>query len=99
MGKVLVDLSHPFGADIPLCPYFQKPVIDTWTGLLASDACKEFLDDPLVLNVDDSFARKWIRRDPAGQAWAEEMGFPDPVVFAPDRECRADDPRPLFDGK
>jgi len=33
MGKqVFVDLSHPFGADIPLWPYFQKPVIDTMHG-------------------------------------------------------------------
>lgn len=92
--------SEVFAADQPPLPpeedLWQKPVIDTWTGLLASDACKEFLDDPLVLNVDDSFARKWIRRDPAGEAWAEEMGFSDPVVFAPDRECRADDPRPTL---
>jgi len=33
MGKrVFVDLSHPFGADIPLWPYFVKPVIDTMHG-------------------------------------------------------------------
>ena len=37
MGKkVFVDLSHPFGADIPLWPYFQKPVIDTMHGLAKS---------------------------------------------------------------
>ena len=28
-NKVFIDLSHPFGADIPLWPYFSKPVIDT----------------------------------------------------------------------
>ena len=29
MGKkVLVELSHPFGADMPLWPYFSKPKID-----------------------------------------------------------------------
>jgi len=32
MGKVFVDLSHPFGADIPLWPYFTKPVVDTMHG-------------------------------------------------------------------
>ena len=36
MGKVFVDLSHPFGADLPLWPYFQKPVIDTMHGLAKS---------------------------------------------------------------
>jgi kynurenine formamidase len=36
MGKIFVDLSHPFGADLPLWPYFQKPVIDTMHGLAKS---------------------------------------------------------------
>ena len=49
-----------------------------------------------MINVDDPFARKWIRRDPDGKAWYEEMGFSDPVSFAPDRECLADDPRPIL---
>jgi CubicO group peptidase (beta-lactamase class C family) len=30
MGKtVFVDLTHPFSAEIPRWPYFDKPVIDT----------------------------------------------------------------------
>ena len=28
MGKVYVDLTHPFCAEIPRWPYFDKPVID-----------------------------------------------------------------------
>ena len=28
MAKVFVDLTHPFGAEIPLWPYFDKPEID-----------------------------------------------------------------------
>ncbi len=29
MGKtVFVDLTHPFSAEIPRWPYFDKPVID-----------------------------------------------------------------------
>ena len=87
-----------FTADQPPLPaeddLWQKPVIDTWTGLLASNDCKDFLDDPLLLNVTDSSAKKWIRKTGDGKAWAEEMGFTEPVSFAPDRECRADDPRP-----
>ncbi len=89
-----------FAADQPPLPpekdLWQKPVIDTWTGLLASGDCSEFVDDPLVLSVDDPAAKKWIRKNPDGRAWAEEMGFSDPVSFAPDRECRADDPRPTL---
>ena len=26
--KVYVDLTHPFGAEIPRWPYFDKPLID-----------------------------------------------------------------------
>jgi kynurenine formamidase len=34
--KVLVDLSHPFGADMPMWPYFKKPHIDTMHSLAKS---------------------------------------------------------------
>ena len=27
MGKVVVDLAHPFSAEIPRWPYFDKPEI------------------------------------------------------------------------
>ena len=31
MGKtVFVDLTHPFSAEIPRWPYFDKPVIDRY---------------------------------------------------------------------
>jgi kynurenine formamidase len=37
MGKkVLVELSHPFGADMPLWPYFSKPKIETQHNLSKS---------------------------------------------------------------
>jgi penicillin-binding protein 1C len=92
------ETTEIFVADQPPLPsekdLWQKPVIDTWTGLIASNDCQDFLDDPLVLSIDDPAARKWIRKDAQGQSWAEQMGFSDPVQFAPERECRADDPRP-----
>ena len=32
MGKMkLVELSHPFGADMPVWPYFAKPVLTLCT--------------------------------------------------------------------
>jgi membrane peptidoglycan carboxypeptidase len=90
--------SEIFAADQPPLPkeedLWQKVVIDTWTGLRASAACPDFTDEQFVLNVSDSWARRWIRRDQQGQAWAEQMGFEQPVTFTPSRECRADDPRP-----
>lgn len=93
--------SEIFALDQPPLPadqdLWQKVALDTWTGLRASPACAEFVQDKLVLNVADTFARRWIRREPAGQAWAKGIGFDPPVSFAPTRECRADDPRPALD--
>jgi penicillin-binding protein 1C len=73
---------------------WRKAAIDTWTGLLASSACSDFIEDKLVLNVSETSARKWIRKDPQGQGWAQQMGFRPPAEFAPTRECKSDDPRP-----
>jgi membrane carboxypeptidase/penicillin-binding protein PbpC len=87
-----------FAADQPPLPkeedLWQKIQVDAWTGLRASNECDQFTDERFVLNVTDTFARKWLRRDPAGEAWADEMGFSKPITFTPDRECRSDDPRP-----
>jgi hypothetical protein len=89
-----------FAIDQPPLPadqdLWRQVRIDTWTGLLASPACSEFAEEKFVLNVTDTWARRWVRRDPQGQTWAEAMGFPRPVIFAPSRECRSDDPRPTL---
>jgi len=45
MGKkVLVDLSHPFSADIPVWPYFAKPKIDTMHNLAKSGVLTQKID-------------------------------------------------------
>ncbi|SCZ78600.1 cyclase family protein [Acidaminobacter hydrogenoformans] len=45
MGKkVLVDLSHPFHADIPCWPYFAKPKIDTMHNLAKSGVLTQKID-------------------------------------------------------
>jgi penicillin-binding protein 1C len=89
-----------FAADQPPLPkeqdLWQKVEVDTWTGLLASEACDEFTEERFVLNVSEEWAKRWIRREAAGQAWAESIGFQDPVTFAPSRQCKEDDPRPLL---
>jgi len=95
------ERSELFAIDQPPLPpeqdLWQKVTIDTWTGLRASAACSEFVQDKIALNVQETAARKWIRRDPAGQAFARQIGFEPPVVFVPNRECKPDDPRPVLD--
>ena len=92
--------SEIFAADQPPLPkeqdLWQKIMLDTWTGLAASQVCADFTDEVGVINVQDKWAKKWVVENPQGRAWSEEMGFPDPVIFAPERECRADDPRPVL---
>ena len=72
---------------------WQKIKIDTWTGLRASAACNEFTKEENVLNVTEKWAVKWIKETSDGKNWSENLGFSDPVVFVPERECKADDPK------
>jgi hypothetical protein len=91
--------SEFFAADQPPLPPSQDLLrqvsIDTWTGLIAGDACKEFVKDDLVMNVSDKWGRSWLRSG-AGRDWLEAHDLPRNPFFAPDRECDGTDPRPLL---
>lgn len=75
---------------------WKKVVIDTWTDFKSSSACEEFTKEVWTLNVSEKWALKWINETTKGREWAESMGFSDPVRFTPERECKADDPRPTI---
>ncbi len=89
-----------FAADQPPLPQsedlWKNEVIDTWTGLRASGECQDFTDERLTMNVDDPWAIKWLKDNPSGQVWAEQMGFSKPIFFSPSRTCNAGDSRPLL---
>jgi penicillin-binding protein 1C len=93
--------SEYFAADQLPLPSSQdlwaKVVFDTWTGLRASEACKDFTKEEFALNVTDPWAVGWIQNDAQGQAWAEDMGFTSPIRFAPSRDCQANDPHPVIE--
>jgi len=76
---------------------WNKVEIDTWTGLLVSNDCSDFTDQKFAINVEDEWAKRWLKNDPKGRAWAEDMGFSTPLFFMPDRACRADDPHPIIE--
>ena len=84
-----------FAADQPPLPPGQdlrrKALLDTWTGLEASDACKEFTDEQLVINVKDKWAKEWLKTGD-GKNWLDAHGFPRDVAFTPERECQQKDP-------
>ncbi|HUF00142.1 MAG TPA: transglycosylase domain-containing protein [Anaerolineales bacterium] len=89
-----------FASDqLPLPPahdLLRRVNIDTWTGLIAGNACQEFVKDDLVMNVSDRWGRQWLRSG-AGRDWLEANDLPRNPFFAPDRECSESDPRPVLE--
>ncbi len=93
--------SEIFAADQPPLPagkdLFRKTVLDTWTGLEASNACDEYTEEVNVVNTGgDPWAERWIQSG-AGKDWLESHGFPRNVAIAPQRECDNDDPHPTIE--
>ncbi len=88
-----------FASDQPPLPASQdlrrQVNIDTWTGLQASDACQNYTEKAMVINVTDPWARQWFGTKP-GRTWLDDHHFSDPPIYAPDRECTAGDPRPTL---
>jgi membrane peptidoglycan carboxypeptidase len=91
--------SEFFASNQPPLPPAQDLVrrvnIDTWTGLIAGDACPDFSKEEMVMNVSDKWGRQWLRSG-EGRSWLESQGLPRDPFFAPDRECSATDPHPIL---
>jgi 1A family penicillin-binding protein len=83
------QLPLPAGQDLR-----RSVSLDTWTGLQASPDCSDYTTpDQMVINVTDPWARKWFEtRD--GRTWLSNNDFPIPPVYAPERQCTKNDPRP-----
>jgi len=89
-----------FASDQPPLPAGQDLIrrikLDLWTGLQASEACKGPSEEQVVLNVTDKWARAWLETG-AGRDWLDEHDLPRNPYYAPERECRADDPQPIME--
>ena len=81
----------PAGKDL-----VRRVKIDKWTGLEASEACKGPSSEELVMNVTDKWGRDWLGTG-EGQFWLEDNGLPRNPIYAPDRECSANDPQPIVE--
>jgi hypothetical protein len=92
--------SEFFASDQPPLPKSQDLIrrvnIDTWTGLIAGDACKDFAKEEMVLNVTDKWAKEWLRSGD-GRGWLEANDLPRNPFFTPDRECSSSDPQPVLE--
>jgi len=91
--------SEFYASDQPPLPPSQdliaQTTIDTWTGLIAGNACEEFAKKDLVMNVTDEWARKWFKTG-AGRDWLESHDMPRNPTYRPERECSSSDPRPIL---
>lgn len=88
-----------FASDQPPLPKEKdlqyQTTIDTWTGLIAGNACPDFATKEKVMTVDDPWARKWLKTAD-GKNWLEAHDLPSSPFFAPDRECSSTDPHPIL---
>jgi penicillin-binding protein 1C len=93
--------SEIFAIDQPPLPsgkdLYRRITLDTWTGLEASEACKDFTDEQNVFNTGgDPWAVRWLETG-AGKDWLEAHGLPRNGAIAPQRECNANDPHPTVE--
>ncbi len=90
-----------FAIDQPPLPasddIWKEARIDTWSGLLASNACPDFVDERLLMNVKEPFARVWLRQNDQGRDFAESIGFERPIFFVPEDDCSKADSRPTLE--
>lgn len=94
------EYTEVFAADqLPLPPsqdLVRRIKLDLWTGLQASEACQGPSEEALVMNVTDRWAREWFNTND-GRNWLEDNNLPEKPKYAPERECRADDPQPKIE--
>jgi len=88
-----------FASDQPPLPKEKdlqyQTTIDTWTGLIAGNACPDFAKKEKVVTVDDPWARKWLKTG-EGKDWLEAHNLSRNPYFAPERECSSTDPHPIL---
>ena len=83
------QLPLPAGQDLR-----RSVSLDTWTGLESSPDCNDYTTpSQTVMNVTDSWAQKWFDTKD-GKNWLSANDFPIPPIYAPQRECTKNDPRP-----
>ncbi len=96
----LVTRTESFASDQPPLPaeqdLWRDAWIDTFTGLRASAACADHMQQEVVVAVSDPAARLWLEIYPEGKQWASLHSFPDPIRYYPEGECAAESPHPIL---
>jgi len=76
--------------------FFARVTLDTWTQLFSSGECQDYQKSVKALQISDEWAKRWLTETDEGREWLNSVGLGENVRFAPERECRADDPRPTI---
>lgn len=91
------EYTEVFASDQPPLPHGQdlarRVRIDLWTGYESSEECSGPSAERVVLNVKDTWARKWFETGD-GQKWLANNELPEEPDYAPERECQEGDPQP-----
>lgn len=74
--------------------FTQTVIIDTWTGLRASEFCPENTAQATFARIDDPFAIQWLNATPAGAQYAQQIGLSLPLQLAPTEACGPNTPLP-----
>jgi membrane peptidoglycan carboxypeptidase len=85
-----------FAADQPPLPasedLWKEATIDTWSGLLSTEACAYSVQKKMTLNVTDGNVQRWLRKDDQGRALVSDWGFERPLYFTPSNKCDSNTP-------
>jgi len=68
--------------------------VDTFTGLIANDNCKDYVENRTFLNVNDVTATAWLNNTQQGQDWAKQRNITLPISVPPTDACQAGMERP-----
>jgi membrane peptidoglycan carboxypeptidase len=71
----------------PTDGFVRLAQINTWNGLLANNFCPDDVQTIAVANIDDPTAVAWLRDNPVGQQVAQQLGFTEGLVSAPQTAC------------
>lgn len=75
---------------------WQEVYIDSWTRLLASEDCADYITQKMGISVSDPWAKKWLTEENQGQDWLESIGIEkDKLFFIPEGTCNRDSPQPV----
>lgn len=74
---------------------YRTVEVDSFTGKLVNDYCRDEAETRSFLAIDDPTAYSWINNTGEGNAWAQARGLQLPVMPPPTEFCAPNEPRPV----